>query len=112
MGWNGLRNLPRGGWIIDGSCLSDLQRETGTREGPQLKHQELFEQSGGTVYVLVSRMYSRLSKYIFFTHSLDIYFLCAYYVPSSVLGTEDTTGKQTDKNSCPHRGCIQVEKER
>lgn len=30
------------------------------------------------------------------------YFLSTYYVPTSVLGTVDTTMNTVDKNPCPH----------
>lgn len=30
----------------------------------------------------------------------------ANFVPGLVLRREDTAGNQTDKHSCPHRGCV------
>lgn len=48
-------------------------------------------------------------KLIFFTCSLDIFCVCACDVPGSVLSREYTAEHQTDRNSCPDRGFIQVE---
>lgn len=48
----------------------------------------------------------------FSIHSLDTFFVRAHCVPGAVLSREDTIENQIDKNSYPHRGCVQVEEDR
>ena len=48
---------------------------------------------------------------IFFIHSLEKKF-GADFVPGLVLVREDIAENQTDKDSCPHRGCVLAEEDR